>query len=268
MLESIDLIGGMADAELAIRVVRLLGEGARRTTEAALDVYGLAADAAHSRAAGLPDEEIYDRYLAPWSRLARLAPALAAWLHGRHLSAAIDAYSVDATEQVLEKAGFVPPRQSSPPAVAFVDLTGFTRLSEELGDQAAASAAIQLATLADEAARRHSGRVVKLLGDGVLLRFGGTVDAVEAVARAVAKTGPTGPRSGGASPEGPRHGCRTGRSRVGTRTVATPSRIQPPVSGWKRVIRISPLIFRRGRARVGPAGASAASMGHGPRGRR
>ena len=81
---------------------------------------------------------------------------------------------------MLEKAGFVPPRPISPPAVAFVDLTGFTRLSEERGDQAAASSAMQLATLADEAARRRSGRVVKLLGDRALLRFGGAVDAVEA----------------------------------------------------------------------------------------
>lgn len=180
LLAAADLIGEMADAELALRVVRLLGEGARRTSEAALDVYGLAADAVHSRAAGLPNEEIYERYLAPWSRLARLAPALSAWLHGRHLSAAIDAYSVDATELVLERAGFVAPRQASPPAVAFVDLTGFTRLSEERGDQAAASSAMQLATLADEAARRRSGRVVKLLGDGALLRFSGAVAAVEA----------------------------------------------------------------------------------------
>ena len=39
--------------------------------------------------------------------------------------------------------------------------------------------AMRLATLAEEAARRHSGRVVKLLGDGVLLRFDGAVSAVQ-----------------------------------------------------------------------------------------
>jgi class 3 adenylate cyclase len=112
--------------------------------------------------------------------LARLAPRLAAWLYDRHLSAAIDAYSVDATERVLEDSGFVGPRQVSPPAIAFVDLTGFTQLAEERGDQVAASLAMQLATLAEEVARRHAGRVVKLLGDGVLLRFNGAVAAAEA----------------------------------------------------------------------------------------
>ena len=180
VLEVAEIVASIGDPELAIRVARLLGEGARRTSEAALDVYGLAADAIHAEAAGLPGEETYERYLAPWSRLARLSPRLAAWLQARHLSAAIDAYSVDATERVLEEAGFVPSRQWSPPAVAFIDLTGFTRLSEEHGDQAAASVAMQLATLAGDVAIHRSGRVVKLLGDGALLRFDGVVAAVEA----------------------------------------------------------------------------------------
>lgn len=179
LLAAIDVVGAIGPTELALRVARLLGEGARRTGEAALDVYGLAADEVGRQAAGLPGEETYERYLAPWSRLARLAPRLAAWLHARHLSAAIDAYSVEATERLLEAGGFVAPRQVSPPAVAFVDLTGFTRLSEEHGDQAAAAIAMRLAALAEEAARRHGGQVVKLLGDGVLLRFDGAVSAVQ-----------------------------------------------------------------------------------------
>lgn len=180
LAEAVDVIGTIGRTDLALRVARLLGEGARRTSEAALDVYALAADDVERRAAGLPGEEVYERYLSPWSRLAQLAPRLAAWLHERHLSAAIDAYSVDATERVLEENGFMPLRQTSPPAVAFVDLTGFTQLAEERGDQAAASLAMQLGTLAEEVARRHAGSVVKLLGDGVLLRFSSPVAAVEA----------------------------------------------------------------------------------------
>jgi hypothetical protein len=55
-------------------------------------------------------------------------------------------------------------------AIAFVDLAGFTSLTEELGDEAAATAAARLFDIAEYAVR-CGGRVVKQLGDGVLLRF-------------------------------------------------------------------------------------------------
>ena len=44
----------------------------------------------------------------------------------------------------------------------------------------------RLQTLADGAARESGGRVVKLLGDGVLLRFGGAADAIRSVLGLVA----------------------------------------------------------------------------------
>ena len=62
-------------------------------------------------------------------------------------------------------------RLEVPPAVAFIDLTGFTRLTEERGDEVAASVAMRLGELTVETVRPHGGRVVKLLGDGVLVRF-------------------------------------------------------------------------------------------------
>ena len=71
-------------------------------------------------------------------------------------------------------------RLESPPAVAFVDLTGFTRLTEERGDEAAAALALRLGDLTMDTARIHGGRVVKLLGDGVLIRFDDATTAVDA----------------------------------------------------------------------------------------
>ncbi|HEY6569697.1 MAG TPA: adenylate/guanylate cyclase domain-containing protein, partial [Candidatus Limnocylindrales bacterium] len=99
---------------------------------------------------------------------------------GRHLSRAIDEYSMAESERILEQAGYVEARLETPPAVAFVDLTGFTRLSEELGDEAAAALALRLGDVTVETVRGHGGRVVKLLGDGVLIRFGDVATAVEA----------------------------------------------------------------------------------------
>ena len=85
---------------------------------------------------------------------------MASYLAAQHLSRAIDAFSAEATERVLAEAGFVAERQAVYPGVAFIDLTGFTRLSEERGDQVAATIALQLGELARASAARarRSGR--------------------------------------------------------------------------------------------------------------
>jgi adenylate cyclase len=77
-------------------------------------------------------------------------------------------------------------------AVAFVDLTGFTTLTEERGDEAAAAMAVRLQELAEAAARESGGRVVKLLGDGVLMRFGSPAAAIRTVLWLVDAIGASG----------------------------------------------------------------------------
>jgi len=62
--------------------------------------------------------------------------------------------------------------------MCFFDLSGYTRLTEERGDQAAAEMALTLSGLVQRTAHEHRGRVVKWLGDGVMLYFIEPVDAV------------------------------------------------------------------------------------------
>ena len=62
-------------------------------------------------------------------------------------------------------------RSERVPAMCFLDLVGYTRLTEERGDQAAADLAAALALLVDRSAREHGGRPVKWLGDGVMVYF-------------------------------------------------------------------------------------------------
>ena len=57
------------------------------------------------------------------------------------------------------------------PAICFLDLTGYTRLTEEHGDRAAADVAGSLARLVQRSAQSHGGRPVKWLGDGVMFHF-------------------------------------------------------------------------------------------------
>ena len=71
----------------------------------------------------------------------------------------------------LSYENLAPKRTPSPPAIAFLDLTGYTALTEERGDEAGADLAERLATLVHEAARPHGGNPVKWLGDGVMFHF-------------------------------------------------------------------------------------------------
>ena len=71
------------------------------------------------------------------------------------------------------------------PAMCFLDLAGYTRLTEEHGDQAAAELAETVAALVERMARVHRGTAVKWLGDGVMLHFPEPAEAVAAALEAV-----------------------------------------------------------------------------------
>src|SRR5215471_14771357 len=62
--------------------------------------------------------------------------------------------------------------------VLFVDLCGYTSLTERLGDEAAARISTMLRAIAHDIAREHGGRVVKMLGDGAHLHFAHPAAAV------------------------------------------------------------------------------------------
>ncbi len=87
-------------------------------------------------------------------------------------------------EMALEQAG-LHRRLDRPPAICFLDLTGYTRLTDERGDEAAAEVATRLSRLVQASSGRHGGRPVKWLGDGVMFYFttaeGGVHSALEMV---------------------------------------------------------------------------------------
>jgi len=72
-----------------------------------------------------------------------------------------------------------------PPAIAFLDLSGYTRLTEEHGDAAAADLAGRLSRLVNRTSAEHGGKPIKWLGDGVMFHFRdpgpGVVAALEMV---------------------------------------------------------------------------------------
>src|SRR5207302_9252588 len=67
-----------------------------------------------------------------------------------------------------------------PPAICFLDLAGYSRLTEEKGDEAAAQTAAALAEVVHHTSGGQRGRPVKWLGDGVMFHFHDPAGAVSA----------------------------------------------------------------------------------------
>ena len=65
--------------------------------------------------------------------------------------------------------------------VVFTDITGSTRLFESLGNTKATQAITRLTKWIADICEAHQGRVVKYLGDGVLMTFAQSRDAIETV---------------------------------------------------------------------------------------
>jgi class 3 adenylate cyclase len=83
-------------------------------------------------------------------------------------------------------------RVERPPAIAFLDISGYTRLTEEHGDEAARDLASTLGEVVRRSSAQHGGRTVKWLGDGVMFHFpdpGRSVHACLEMVDAVAARG-------------------------------------------------------------------------------
>jgi adenylate cyclase len=95
--------------------------------------------------------------------------ALLAIFHGQQANAWMRNI-FEGFETVLERAG-LHARIERPPAICFLDLTGYSRLTEERGDEVAADLTGRLARLVQRTSAEHGGTPVKYLGDGVMFFF-------------------------------------------------------------------------------------------------
>jgi class 3 adenylate cyclase len=169
-----------------VRVARLVGEATRRIAEGTLDIWDEVA-LPGPRTQGAPT--VGDRALPadpsdPEQNLSiamgSVMRALVFGVHERQIEATLNTRILDALERVLVTTGAMPDRPDRPPAIAVVDLSGFTSLTVEQGDVAAAAAAEQLRDLTERVIDRYGGRLEKSLGDGVLLRFPDAAAAIRA----------------------------------------------------------------------------------------
>jgi adenylate cyclase len=151
------------------RLLRAYGDGLRRIVETETDWYRKEVEEPLLRE-GMTVAEMLAAQADLGSRMAPLMDeALLSIYHGQQEHAWINGAMED-VEAALESAGLYR-RVHRPPAVSFLDISGYTRLTEELGDEAAAELATGLATLVRRSAQGHGGQPVKWLGDGGMFYF-------------------------------------------------------------------------------------------------
>jgi adenylate cyclase len=157
---------------------RLFGDALRRLAEYQLHLFHTRVEE-RFRKAGVPEAHVLDTALKEVGvHTSPLGELFAAWLYRRHSETFTVEHRVVHGEDDLERAGIHRRAPADPPAIAFLDISGYTRLTEELGDEASAAMPMRLATLVEDAASRYRGRTVKWIGDGVELYFRRPVDAV------------------------------------------------------------------------------------------
>jgi adenylate cyclase len=164
--------------EVYLRAARIAGDGVRRISGATQDLFDeLGGPPNHQLARGKSMAEAME----PALRLSPVLADLMVWLQARHYEHETFGRIVGYVEYLLIQTGRGENRHGEQPAIAFVDLTGYTELTAAGGDEQAADAASTLQSLATTSARAHRGQVVKLLGDGVMLRYVSLQDAVMSV---------------------------------------------------------------------------------------
>lgn len=161
------------DEDSLIRAARLMAQGTRAATLGWADLIDeQLAEPARQRMLRGELDEFPDEVRVTFMRMTHLVPAMFLWLSARYLEHRSVSSIVEGFERFLASRGLAqPPDPLGPPAIVFVDLSGFTRLTRERGDESAVHAATSLQRRADETARRHGGHLVKLLGDGAMLRL-------------------------------------------------------------------------------------------------
>jgi adenylate cyclase len=198
LVARLDLATG---AELS-RFARLYGGTVQRMVESGLQFF----DRAVRQRVGTIDVTDEEKDRLVYERAAgftELVSSVVPWLQRRHREHSVLQYLVAVTEGFMEERGIVPRHPKQPPAIAFLDLTGYTALAEERGDEAAAELAADLASLVQETAQAHRGRTVKWLGDGVMFHFAdpgrailGGLEIVEETERAISISARVGINAG------------------------------------------------------------------------
>jgi class 3 adenylate cyclase len=149
--------------------LRIYGESLRRVAETEADYWATDLLGPLFRA-GIPAAEVGRRTALISAEVSTTSDAaLLALYHAQQANAWLRNI-FEGFEATLAREG-LQARVERPPAIAFLDISGYTRLTEEHGDEAARDLATSLGQVVRRTSAQHGGRTVKWLGDGVMLHF-------------------------------------------------------------------------------------------------
>jgi adenylate cyclase len=154
-------------ADTVERLVRILGDSLRRYVLAGADAFRSHVIVPVGDRSG---EEISAAAEAASERISGPIEAALVAMYRAQLRRAYTSQIVDGVTFQLAASGIVAANER-PPAMCFLDITGYTRLTSERGDKAAADLADVLGRLVTRLSVEHGGRPVKWLGDGVMFHF-------------------------------------------------------------------------------------------------
>jgi adenylate cyclase len=193
ILESFPVLfgAGVGEGEV-LRAVRVWGESARRVAQFQTHYFHHTIERSF-QARGLRDNEAFEAAIREVGlRMGHSGEDMLSWLFRRHAEVFFTEHQFEHVETALEEAAIRPKAPRGVQAAAFADLSGYTRLTEEAGDERAAEVSLTLAQFVNEVAAGHRGEVVKMLGDGVHFHFRDPADAVRASLEIVERVGPRG----------------------------------------------------------------------------
>jgi len=150
------------------RLLRVQGDSTRRITEQEAAWWNSEV-IEPAMAAGKGSEEIGNADLA--DRTAPLSEQAVLAMYHAQQARAWTANIIEGFLVLLAKAG-IHSRLERLPAICFLDLSGYTRLTQERGDDAAADLASTVGRLVQRSSVQHGGKPIKWLGDGVMFYFG------------------------------------------------------------------------------------------------
>ncbi len=172
------MVAAGADEAAVLRLFRVYADVLRRMGQAEAEFFEAEFENP-ARLAGADEEELFALGVDVGHQVVPLIEKAMFAIYRRHRQHVWLDHTLGHLEPALESAGLAT-TQAAPPTVAFVDLTGFTGLTEELGDEAAADMSGRLASLVDNISLRHDGRPVRWLGDGGMFVFRDASSAVAA----------------------------------------------------------------------------------------
>jgi adenylate cyclase len=164
--------------EASVRLFAVYADAMGRLAKAEAELYEAHIEE-RLRASGMNERELIEFGTDFGNRVSAALERALVMVYRRHRVHAWIEHSVNHVEAALDTEG-IESHVSQPPAICFVDLTGYTRLTEERGDRFAADVAAQLASLVKDLSRRRGGSPIRWLGDGGMFHFRDPSRAVDA----------------------------------------------------------------------------------------